>query len=65
MLEGKKSEALEIQLALKPWHADLAKHVVKRPTERKLKQKTNTSFLHSLNSTAQVRGSLLLLQGKF
>lgn len=33
MLEGKKSGALEIQLALKPWHADLAKHVVKRTTE--------------------------------
>lgn len=41
MLEGKKSGALEIQLALKPWHADLAKHVVKRTAESLTKRRTH------------------------
>lgn len=65
MLEGKKSGALEIQLALKPWHADLAKHVVKRTAESLKDEHILSAFSKLILITTLVRGSLLLLQGKF
>lgn len=51
MLEGKKSRALEIQLVLKPWHADLAKHVVKRTAESLNKRQTHPFCISKLTTT--------------
>lgn len=65
MLEEKKSGALQIQLALKPWHADLAKHVVKGTTESLNKRQTrpfHILYIHTHNYSGH--GQLITFTGR-